>query len=558
MGVKGRDREFRLPKVTYVDFKQIEMDRVLTLLFPRLKYDGYASRRPPRKIELTVDEFATEFFEHPEWFTGFDGFPEITRKWIETELMDVVNRGRPNQAIAAPRPLHGNTYKFRNAKHARDYGAGEQIYWMLYHARGTRGQAVRDALKRFFFPGIDLNTDHYDAGVQVDVETQALLRLDQQVTSDTRDVREPERFSPLCLGQADLLADDILRLLAYELYIPRSVMIDYLKILLAFHLSLYHLRLFSLLPTFVHTRAGDTLCSNCPLDPIKPEPQAGCPYRLALVVDMGTTATSHMAELARRSADSHYRRIPTFVQAHFITKKLDELANYLSGKVGKISPPVAGYFSVGEVLQFLEPRHDQEREAYFRSRLASIIEGLAGANDDVDPEIKHITEMGLTDFESYIEILVALRGAFHRRYITECMDSLLLKNSESGLLRQPRAKGSSRRFAMGSRLLEVLLQIAVLRPQGAGFITEAIRVEDLLHFLRERYGVFIDRLPRSNGHDEASILDRAALRANTEAFKVRLRDVGFLQDLSDAYVAQTVTPRYRIDQPPSSSGQGDS
>ena len=133
MAMKRRDREFRLPKVTYVDFKQIEMDRVLTLLFPRLKYDGYSSRRPPRKTELTVDEFATEFFEHPEWFVGFDQHRDIVRKWIETDLMDVVNRGRPNQAIAAPRPLHGNTYKFRNARHARDYGAAEQIYWMLYH-----------------------------------------------------------------------------------------------------------------------------------------------------------------------------------------------------------------------------------------------------------------------------------------------------------------------------------------------------------------------------------------------------------------------------------------
>ena len=48
MSIKGRDKEFRTPKTTYVDFKHIEMDRVLTMLFPRLKYDGYASRRPPR------------------------------------------------------------------------------------------------------------------------------------------------------------------------------------------------------------------------------------------------------------------------------------------------------------------------------------------------------------------------------------------------------------------------------------------------------------------------------------------------------------------------------
>ena len=52
MSIKGRDKEFRIPKVTYVDFKHIEMDRVLTMLFPRLKYDGYASRRPPRRAGI--------------------------------------------------------------------------------------------------------------------------------------------------------------------------------------------------------------------------------------------------------------------------------------------------------------------------------------------------------------------------------------------------------------------------------------------------------------------------------------------------------------------------
>jgi hypothetical protein len=42
-------------------------------------------------------------------------------------------------------------------------------------------------------------------------------------------------------------------------------------------------------------------------------------------------------------------------------------------------------------------------------------------------------------------------------------------------------------------------------------------------------------------------LDRQALRGNFEAFKTRLREIGFFQDLSDAWITQTVTPRYRIE-----------
>jgi hypothetical protein len=548
MSIKGRDKEFRTPKVSYLDFKHIEMDRVLTMLFPRLKYDGYASRRPPRGGDLSVDEFLADFLEHPEWFSGFDQHPDVVRSWIETDLMDLVNRGKSNQALAAPRPLHGNTYKFRNAKHTRDYGAAEQAYWMLFYARKGKGQAARDALRRFFFPGVDLVTDRYDPSASVDVETQAILRLDHQVTQDMKDSKEPSRFQPLCIGQADIMADDILRLLAYEPYIPRSVLVDYLKTLMAFHLALYHLKLLQMLPKLVKQRAGNDLCATkeCPINPGMDNAMEGCPYRVALVVDMGDVNNPHMAELARKSTDRLYRQIPAFVQANFVVKKLDEMAEYLSKKTGKLASPANGTFSVGDLVALLKPEHDVERQAYFKFRLASLIEESSSGNEDVDPEIRAVTAMGLGEFESFIEILMAYRGKYHRQYITECLDSLLLKNKETGLLAQSRTKGSARRFVLGSKLLEVLLQIAVLTQDGGRFITREVRIEELLGFLRNRYGLHIDRLPESS-ESNSSILDRRALRLNLEAFKRRLREIGFYEDLSDAYVTQKVSPRYSIE-----------
>ncbi len=541
MSLKGRDKEFRTPKTTYIDFKHIEMDRVLTMLFPRLKYDGYAGRRPSRGSELTVEEFKQDFLEHPEWFAGFDNYPQVVHRWIETDLMDVVNRGKANQAIAAPRPLHGNTYKFRNAKHTRDYGAAEQIYWMLFYARKGKGQAARDSLKRFFFPGIDLVTDRYDAKASVDVETQALLRLDHQVTQDTKDSREPVRVHPLCIGQADILADDLLRLLAYEPYIPRSVLVDYLKTLLAFHLALYHLKLLQLLPRLVKQRSANDLCTTkeCPINPGRENALEGCPYRVALVVDMGDVANEHMSELARRSTDRLYRQIPAFVQANFVVKKLDEMAEYLSKKTGNPAPP-----SAGELVALLRPEHDVERQAYFKYRLPGLLD--ESAKEDLDPEIRNITALGLGEFETFIEILMALRGKYHRQYITECLDSLLLKNKENGLLAQSRAPGSPRRFVLGSKLLEVLLQVAVLGQDGGQFLTRELRIEELLSFLRHRYGLYIDRLPEE-AQVNSSLLDRRALRLNLEAFKRRLREIGFYDDLSDAYVTQKVSPRYAIE-----------
>lgn len=532
MSIKGRDKEFRIEKVSYLHWQHVEMDRVLTMLFPRLKYDGYAGRRPPRGGDLSVDEFLADFLEHPEWFAGFDKYPEIARSWIETDLMDLVNRGKSNQALAAPRPLHGNTYKFRNAKHARDYGAAEHIYWMLFYARKGKGQAARDALKRFFFPGIDLVTDRYDPNASVDVETQAILRLDHQVTQDMKDSKEPSRHSPLLLGHADVMADDILRLLAYEPYIPRSVLVDYLKTLMAFHLALYHLKLMQILPKLVKQRSDNALESA-------PDP-------VALVVDMGDVNNPHMVELARKSTDRIYRQIPAFVQANFVVKKLDEMAEYLSKKTGKLATPGGGVFTIGDLVSLLKPEHDAERQAYFKFRLASLIEESTSGNEDIDPEIREVTAMGLGEFESFIEILMAYRGKYHRQYITECLDSLLLKNKENGLLAQSRTKGSPRRFVLGSKLLEVLLQVAVLTQDDGRFVTREVRIEELLAFLRSRYGLHIDRLPEG-AQANSSILDRRALRLNLEAFKRRLREIGFYEDLSDAYVTQKVSPRYAIE-----------
>jgi hypothetical protein len=549
MSLSKRDREFRLPKISYLDFKHLEMDRVLTAFFARLAHNGYPSRLT-RTFELSIETFVEEFLEHPEWFTNFQGHPDVVRSWVETHLLDMVNRGKANQAVAAPRPLHGFTYRFRNPKHSRDYGAAQHLYEMLYGARNGAGQKAIEHLQHFFFQGHDKVTGKADGSATLDVETQALLRLLDQV-KDAPDAKSGrEIFAPLCVGAADLLAEDVQRLLFYQRFIPRSVMVDYLKVLIAFHLGLYHLRLLKLLPALVRRKGADPTCATgaCPVNPKSPDnPFSDCPYRVGMLVDVAGQPGTPMAALAERSADTHYRRIPTFVRAYFATKKLDEFATDLVRR-GKLSKPPSGDFSVGEVLQLLDSPLKAEREKFFGQRISSLVEETSGAKDaELDPELKAVTEMGLSEFDAYIEMIVALRGRFHRQYIVECLDSLLLKNRPGAALTQGRTKNAPRRFVLDSRLLEVLLQIAVLKPGGAeGFHTGELRVDELLVFLRERYGIFIDQLPRGDGFATTSIEDRRALRNNVHAFTGRLREVGFYRDLSDAYVTQTITPRYRI------------
>jgi hypothetical protein len=548
--IKERDREFRFPQISYVDYKQIEIDRTLLNLFPRLKYDGYLGRVRKKQTLMTIEAFLDEFTDEEvkERFVGFAAHKEIVYKWLETDLLDLVHRGDPiKQAVVSPRPLHGNTYKFRNADHARDYNTSDQVYWMLYHAQ--LGAVTLRELKKFLFLGLDTNTDKIQLSTKIDVETQAILFLDEQIQEDSADTsRNPERYPPLCQREANLFAEDILRLLAYENYMPRSVLVDYLKTLFAFHLALYHLRIFKLLPELVKRQRNSFACQvrGCPLQAGRGGTQGDCPHHIGLVVEMGEAGNTHMMELARHSADTHYRRIPAFIQAQFIVKNLDDLVKSLE-KMHKAAAPARGYFSVSELLQFLDNAHINERAMFFSKRRLELIEKSEN-NGELAPEIKRVNEVVSDDFEACIEMLMMRRSAFYRRYITECLDSLLLKNSENGLLHRSRTRETQRqrRFTMGSGLLEVLLQIAVLQPRGASFVTQEIRIDDLLTFLRQRYGLYIDCLPPGDGFGKASITDLQALRLNKEAFKMRLREIGFFQDLSDAYITQTITPRYTI------------
>jgi hypothetical protein len=551
MALQKKDKEFRLSKISYLDFKVIEMDRVLTNLFARIQHGGYSSRLRQGR-ENSIESFTEHFISQPDQFKGFSKYPDVLRRWVETHLMDLVNRGKPNQAVAAPRPLHGHTYRFRNPYHCRDYGVSQHIYEMLYHARGDRGLAALHKLKLFFFEGIDPSTEEYDPSVEVDVETQALLALTQRdVVQDIADTSGREQHRPLCHGSADLLADDVIRLLVYKKFMPRSVMVDYLKILLAFHVALYHLRLLKLLPGLLKKHGVEPICDRlrCPMDPSNREsPHGDCPHRIGLLLDVANLPGTRIASLAEHSADFQYRRIPAFIRAYFVTKKLDEFGSMLLLQA-KLHGGTDRKLSVYEVLGLLDQSHDAERDIFFGMRLAGLLENAQDEDDELDPRLREIGEMGLGKLDTYIESIVALRGKYQRDYVVESLDSLLLKNKPGALLAQTRKKAAPRRFVLDSRLLEVLLQIAVMRVGGNGsqhYQTQEIKVEDLLLFLRERYGLFIDQLPVGEGFSEPSIEDLEALRKNKEAFKNKLREIGFFQDLSDAYVSQHVTPRYKI------------
>jgi hypothetical protein len=528
MGLHRVDKEFRHPGVSYLDYKQLDMDRVLTAFLPRLWWRGSPSVLIGSPKDLDIDDFVETIAEAGRWFSGFDQNRDVTYRWAETHLLDLVNRGKPNQAIAGLRPLHGFTYRFRVARRSRPYGADEQLYWMIHHASGGRGARTLERLKRFFFAGVDPRTDRPEPMSEVDVETQALISLSEVVKGDITDrearVRDRKVYPPLEPDASDLLVEDITRLLYHEELIPRSVMVEHLKILFAFHLARYHLRIMKVLPALV---AGERVLSDS-----------------GFFLDVAGVPGTVAARLAERSTRVWYGRIPAFVQATFTVKKLDELASHLV-KIGKLRRPAGGVILVPELLKLLGPGHRADRARFAESRLPRVLEAIQDADGELDRSIADLLQLDLDPFTTYVEIITAYRVKFHRDYLTDCLDSMLLKHRPGAVLAQPHR--GERRFVLDSRLLEVLLQLALLRPDGhGGFHTESIRVDEFVATLRDRYGLYIDELP-PDGFGRPDLTDHAALRENRAAFIARLREIGFYNDLSDAYLTQTITPRYRIE-----------
>ncbi|MFD2796411.1 hypothetical protein ACFS27_22815 [Promicromonospora vindobonensis] len=538
MALDAKDRAFRYDGISRVDYKSLNMDRVLTAFLGRLNWSGAPSVMS-RASDLNVDDYTWILLNDVERFRGFGDDEDVTRRWVSTHLLDLVNRGRSTEQVAGPRPLHGYAYRLRNSRRSRPYGADEQLYEML-----SAKQPAIDALRNFFFT----EQAGADAGgaADIDVESQALLSMVEATKNQAKDRGEPATRKPLqmlCRQPAETMADDVMRLLLHRHFMPRTVLVEHLKVLLSFHLALYHLRMIKLVPRAVREAGVSPSCTRG-----HPRGET-CPYAVNLFADVVGDPMSPVAMLANRSASVWYGRVPQFVRGTFALLKLADFAEDLRRRNKPLPGTGRSELAAVDVASLLTKKYEREREGFFDMRVRRILDDEE-KDQPLGPELKTILDLGLNSFDTYLELIMHYRGRFQRKYLMECLDSLLMKGRPGQLVAQPRGTRAERRFVLDSRLLEVLLQVSLVRPDERGVTrTHPMRVDEVLAVLRNRYGIFIDELPSADGFEGADLADQAVLRTNGVAFVDRLREIGYYRDLSDAYLTQTVTPRYVIGSP---------
>jgi hypothetical protein len=532
--LRKQDQEFRNPKVFYPDPKNVDLDRVLINLFLLLKCEG---RRPAtrgrQKPEFEKVDVHLDTLTAMSGVKGLDEHREIARRWLEADIFDLVNRGRPTEAIASLRPLHLDAHKIRVSKHCRDYNHADALYAMLEHGEQ---QALRD-LRSYLDLGRDSATKRYDGKTKLDLETLTVLKLVEDLPDMYPSDEKVTPHAPTCIGQARLLCDDVQRILAYRDEVPRPVMIEYLKTILGLHLGQYTLRVARQLPGWIASKRAHATCRSCPVYGNTASPFAECPYTVSLTVDMGDDYRSRMAQLAQQSAAAEFERLLDLVRAIFA---MNQLLRYAREERLKDDP-----MEVPSILG----NPPEMFESDFKAVLKQLIQ-LNSDDEQLPPEVQAILAAGLSPFETLVEVVTHVRQKHHVSYLVQMVDKLFQKNSPFGSLVQGRSTINPRRWHLGGRLLEVCVQLAVLRfdeVEGRKrFYTEPVLIDDFLHWAEHRYGFVVASATTPGGRQPVTPDEHRAFRENVRALKDRLREIGFYDDLSDAYNAQTVRPRYQL------------
>lgn len=504
---------FRNARTFAVDAKAVNLESVLVNLFMQIRHDGkrVKSRVRGEHTVESIGQYLRNAARTGE-VVGAAECPDAAEDWVRCNLVNFVHRGDvAKEKVSALRPMHLEAYRVRNAKHSRDYAVADQIYLML-----KANPEALALLKEYLGRGFDARTGAVSPSEGLDVDTAAILHLAKKVQIEPHSVPRTFEPEPLLKSQAGLFCDDILRLLWYRDALPRSVFADYLRILCAFHVAIYAHKTIALLPRMVALGTREV--------------EDGW----SMVVDASGRLDSPLEAIACADMARTLNRLNDYIRATFAVNIAQRWLERTESDVG-----------IDRILAVLKERPER-LQAYAETRMDDILAKFAADEEDEKAELKRFIRYEKDAIDQYAAILAKVRGPYQQKYHVQFFDNISMKNGGSAFLAGGRVRNSRhpRRGILGARLLELLVHLLVLRGRdGGGFEAHALSVVELMDAMRERYGLVVDGTKEAR-FAGVGVETRLAFRANVEAFKDRLRQIGFYTDLSDAGTLQKVRPRY--------------
>lgn len=508
---------FRNEYVFAADVKAVTLDNVLVIAFLLMRNNGSRIGLKIRNKFHTTESLRQYFdvLERKGYVEGASEHQDAIEAWLRSSLINMVFRGKADKEnITSLRPLHLESYRIRNQKYTRDYNSADHFYIMI-----RKRPEIMNALKDYMSIGWDNNSKVVTTNPQVDVDTAGVLHLMSLVEIDPKSTTTSlNSINPLLEKQADLFCDDIKRLLYYQKAIPRSVFIEYLRVLTGFHLSLYFQKLIRLVPRMVEQGT------------INVEDD------WSIVVDLTESLEGNVADIACADMEQQMNGLMEYILS---TMRINAVGKYLN------EPD-----NIERILHTIQEQPD-DFESYFRFKLNAVMERYDEVAESPEEakqskdELNAYLEYENSFFEKYVQCIAKVRAPYQYRYSYQFFDSASMKNQDSAFLADGRSRRHPRRAVIGSKLLEVLVQLVVLTPKEGLYESYSLSINDLIKRIRDRYGLIIDGTQEERFKD-ADITTHLAFRENVEALKNKLRQIGFYTDLSDASILQKIRPRYNV------------
>jgi hypothetical protein len=510
----SKDAIFRNELVLAADAKSVNLEHLLTNLFMLLRNNGGRVNVKVKKEHTfsTLQEYLSNLEEKGS-ISGFSDNPGAAEDWLRCNLVNLVFRGNVvKEKISSLRPVHLESYRIRNISQTRDYNSADQVYLML-----RKKPDILISLKNYLSKGWDDMTRDFSKNQQLDVDSAGILQLIKNIPIDLKSSSIVKNIRPLLEKQTDLFCDDILRLLVYKDSIPRNVFIEYLRTLIGFHLSLYTQKLIHLLPRMIKAGTRNVVDDY------------------SMVVDVTDNFESRVSKYACEDMEKTINGLYDYFKAVFEINAVQKRMEFATQNLE----------SVDSILAFLTNR-PPNFDSFYENKLVDILQRFKDDEIDDKNNLLECIQFEETNFDKYIQTLLKAKGAYQYHYYQQYLDAVSMKNTDYGFMADGRSRKHPRRAVLGSRLLETLVQLLVLETKdGGGYKSKALSIDELIFKLRDRYGIII------NGINEPRFADgdmdiHQAFRENVDAFKNKLRQIGFYTDLSDAYILQKIRPRYKF------------
>jgi hypothetical protein len=508
----SKEAIFRNELVFAADAKAVNLDNTLTNLFMLIRNNGgRVNVRVKTEHTFTTLRSYLSNLEKSGNIVGFSDNMDAAEDWLRCNLVNLVYRGNVvKEKISSLRPVHLESYRIRNIAQTRDYNSADQIYLML-----RKKPDILDSLKEYLSRGWDNATKDFSRNQQLDVDSAGILQLIKNIQVDFRSITQVKNVKPLLEKQTDLFCDDILRLLVYKDTIPRSVFIEYLRTLTGFHLSLYTQKIIHLLPQMV--KDGTRNVED----------------NFTVIADVTDNFESRVSRFACEDMEKTINGLYNYFKAVFEINAVQKRAEFITQNLD----------SVDDILAFLKNR-PPNFDTFYEYKFAGILDRFKEDEGEDKAILLESIQFEESNFDKYVQVLLKAKGAYQYRYYQQFIDAISMKNTEYGFLADGRSRKHPRRAVLGSRLLETLVQLLVLEPkETGGFKARPLSIDELMSKLRTRYGIIINGLNEPRFVD-SDIETHLAFKENVDAFKNKLRQIGFYTDLSDAYILQKIRPRY--------------